>query len=282
MTKEVIFEVTKDHLETGMRNIPVGYCSSSYIDANKGLFYAGRPLKEVVLWEPTKVIYLPYDQKTELLEQFEGYFSLSDYKLGKLNKFGLPEFPKGVGALNLMRTQLIKQADIVLLLYLFPDRFSSKLKKTNYEYYEARTMHKSSLSPCIHAIMGLEVGDHKRAYDYFIKTSHIDLIDPNRNTNEGIHAAATGGAWLTMVHGFAGMKVREKILCFDPWLPKKWKELNYSCHWQGNLIGIKITHTSVTFKLLEAKDRMVNVIVQGKEVKLRPKKTVTRKLKLRY
>ncbi|MFH2034647.1 MAG: glycoside hydrolase family 65 protein, partial [Candidatus Margulisiibacteriota bacterium] len=112
----------------------------------------------------SKTIYFPYDQKSELIEQFEGYFSLRDIKPGKLNREGFPEFPPGVSGDNVDRTQLIKQADVVLMLHLFVDRFSPELKKKNFHYYEARTLHKSSLSPCIYAMMGLEVGDHKKAY----------------------------------------------------------------------------------------------------------------------
>jgi len=166
------------------------------------------------------------------------------------------------------------------LLYLFLDRFSPELAKRNYEYYEARTMHKSSLSPCIYAIMGLETGDHKRAYDYFIKTSYIDLVDANKNTADGIHGAATGGAWMTAVHGFAGMKVRRNVLCFDPWVPKKWKELSYSCFWEGSLLGIKITHRSIFLQVLKGKS--VNVMVQGRSVQLKTTRPVKIRLKKRH
>ncbi|MEE8638054.1 MAG: glycosyl hydrolase family 65 protein [Candidatus Margulisiibacteriota bacterium] len=228
----------------------------------------------------SKTIFFPYDQKTELIEQFEGYFTLEDHKIKELDKNGLPKYPKGVDKTNLHRTQLVKQADVVLLLYLFLDRFSAELEKKNYEYYEARTMHKSSLSPCIYALMGLETGDHKRAYNYFIKTSYIDLVDASKNTKDGIHAAATGGAWMTAIHGFAGMKVRRGELCFDPWLPKKWQELSYTSIWKGNLLRIKVTHKSIVLQLLEGKSVSVNV--QGKAVRLKSKRPVKVRLKKKY
>lgn len=227
-----------------------------------------------------KTIYFPYDQKTELIEQFEGYFSLEDHVISKIDKHGLPLFPKGVDKTNLHRTQLIKQADVVLLLYLFLDRFSPELKRKNYRYYEARTMHKSSLSPCIYALMGLETGDHKRAYNYFIRTSYIDLVDATRNTHEGIHAAATGGAWMTVIHGFAGMKVRRGVLNFDPWLPKKWQELGYTCVWRGNVLKAKVMHKSIVLQLLKGKS--VNVNVQGKSVRLKPKQLLKVRLRKKY
>lgn len=229
----------------------------------------------------SKTLYFPYDQETELIEQFEGYFTLDDYTIKKTDKHGLPKYPKGVDSSNLDRTQLIKQADVVLLLYLFVDRFSSILKEKNYHYYETRTMHKSSLSPCIYALMGLEVGAHKRAYNYFMKTSYIDLMDASKKTNEGIHAAAMGGAWMNIIHGFAGMRVRRGELCFDPWIPRKWRELVYTSVWKGNVLKIRVSHKNIIFQILEAKDKSVQVHVQGKSVRLKPKQAVKVKLKKR-
>lgn len=228
----------------------------------------------------SRTIFFPYDQKTELIEQFEGYFSLEDHVIGKLDKNGMPLYPKRVDETNLEKTQLLKQADVVLMMYMFPDRFSAELKKKNYKYYEARTMHKSSLSPCIYAIMGLEIGDHKRAYNYFIKTSYLDLVDANKNAADGIHGAATGGAWMTILHGFAGMKVRRNNLCFDPWLPKRWQELVYTCYWQGSLLRVSISHKSIAVQVLQG--RAVNVTVQGKQHKVSSKKLVSVRLKSKY
>ncbi|MBU0502329.1 MAG: glycoside hydrolase family 65 protein, partial [Candidatus Margulisbacteria bacterium] len=214
----------------------------------------------------SKTIFFPYDQKTDLIEQFEGYFSLKDYKVTKHDKKGMPLLPKGVDESSLERTHLLKQADVVLLLYLFLDRFSPEVKKKNYKYYEARTMHKSSLSPCIYALMGLETGDHTTAYKYFLKTSYIDLIDANKNAADGIHAAATGGAWMTVVHGFAGMKVRRGKLTFNPWLPSRWTELGFSCFWRGSLFEVRISRSTISFQLKEG--NAFSVKVGEKDVEL--------------
>jgi kojibiose phosphorylase len=227
-----------------------------------------------------KILFIPYHQRSELIEQFEGYFTLEDHVISKLDKNGMPVFPSKVDKANLDRTQLVKQADVVLLLYLFVDHFLPGLKKKNYQYYEARTMHKSSLSPCIYALMGLETGDHKRAYDYFIKTSYIDLVDAAKNTADGMHGAATGGAWMTVIHGFAGMKIRQKELCFDPWLPKKWQELSFCCIWQARILRVRVTRKSVTLQVLQG--TAVNVRVQGKQVRVSSRKPVTVRLRTKY
>jgi kojibiose phosphorylase len=227
----------------------------------------------------SKTIFFPYDQKSEMIEQFEGYFSLDDHKVAQLDKHGMPDYPRGINGGNVHLTKLIKQADVVLLMYLFLDRFPSKLKEKNYKYYEARTMHKSSLSPCTYALMGLEVGDHKKAYNYFIKTSYIDLLNFSRNTGEGIHAAAMGGAWKTAVQGFGGLKVRRGMLCFEPWLPKKWKEIVYTVVWQGVVVEVKVSHRNIVLKTVGGKKKTLNIVVQGKSVKVKSKKST--KVKLR-
>ncbi|MEA3493043.1 MAG: glycosyl hydrolase family 65 protein [Candidatus Margulisiibacteriota bacterium] len=224
----------------------------------------------------SKTIHFPYDQKSELIEQFEGYFTLDDHKVTQFDKHGMPRYPRGINGSNVHRTRLLKQADVVLLMYLFLDRFSSELKKKNYKYYEARTMHKSSLSPCSYALMGLEIGDHKKAYNYFMKTSYIDLLNLSRNTSEGIHAAAMGGAWMTAIQGFGGMKVRRGDLCFDPWLPGKWRELNYNLTWQGSLMNVKVTRKSIILKLLSGKS--MDIKVYGKPVRLKLRKPAKIKL----
>ena len=225
----------------------------------------------------SKTIYLPYDQKTELIEQFEGYLSLKDAVVHKTDKNGMPLWPENVDVDNLEKTRLLKQADVVLLLYLFPDRFSPELKKINYDFYESRTMHKSSLSPCIHAIMGLEVGDHRKAYKYLLNTSFIDQVDANGNTADGIHAAATGGSWMALIHGFSGMRIRRKQLCFNPWLPAKWQQIMFNVCWQGSLIKVRITKHQINFMLQKGKG--LSLSVRGKTYSL--KKSRELKIKLR-
>ncbi|NQU17595.1 MAG: glycoside hydrolase family 65 protein [Candidatus Saganbacteria bacterium] len=227
----------------------------------------------------SKIIYFPYDQKTDIIEQFEGYFSLEDFIIKQYDKNGMAILPEKAKGLDLNKTRLLKQADVVLLTHLFADRFSPEVKKKNYYYYEKRTMHQSSLSFCVYALMGLEVGDHKKAYNYFMKTSLIDLTNSHKNTAHGIHAAATGGAWQMVVHGFAGMKVRRGVLCFDPWLPEKWKKLSYSCMWEGSILRVSLSKASLSVKMeKDGPHHSMTIKVGGKGVSLREGKTAKIKM----
>jgi len=223
-------------------------------------------------------IFFPYDEKRGLIEQFEGYFDLPDFTITKWDRNGLPVLPD-IHPLTPAETQLIKQADVVLLLCSFMDDFSPAEKLRNYKYYNERTMHKSSLSPGTYAIMGLEVGDHKNAYNYFLKTSCIDLLNIMKNTGEGIHGAAAGVAWKIVVNGFAGMDVRSGVLTFMPWLPKRWRELSYTTSWHGNRIKVKISHRNIELTLIETKEKNKRVNVQGRLITLYPGKPIVVKLK---
>lgn len=187
-------------------------------------------------------IYIPYDKKTKLIEQFEGYFKKKDCIIDEYDENDMPVWPKGVEIPELNKTQLVKQADVVMLMTLLDREFDEETKRVNYKYYEKRTMHKSSLSPGVYSIMGLRVGDRSRAYRYFMRTANVDLLDNQGNTAQGLHAAAAGGAWQAAVFGFGGMHAdKDGKLCFKPCMPDEWKGMSFKVYWKGRLISVRIT-----------------------------------------
>ncbi|WP_155848292.1 glycoside hydrolase family 65 protein [Caldisalinibacter kiritimatiensis] len=193
-------------------------------------------------------VYIPRDANSRVIEQFEGYFDLKDIEITEHDENGMPIWPDLQGY-KLGETQLIKQPDVVMLMLLLGDEFDNETKKENYEYYEKRTMHKSSLSPSMYSIMGLTVGDTRNAYRYFMKTVMTDLEDNQGNAQLGLHAASTGGSWQSVVFGFGGVYVnKEEILCLNPWLPEKWDELSFKVNWRGNILNISITKENVSIK----------------------------------
>jgi len=225
--------------------------------------------EEMEKWkEVEEKIYIPYDKDKKLIEQFEGYFDKKDYVIDKFDENNMPIWPEGVDITKLGDTQLIKQADVVMLMLLLGEEFDEETKRINYEYYEKRTMHKSSLGPSMYAIMGLKVGDHKNAYQSFMRSANVDLVDNQGNTKEGLHAASAGGTWQVAVFGFGGMEIdKEGILNINPWLPEKWDKLSYKVFWKGNLIEVIVTKEDVSVKKLEGKGN-IKVKVKGKEITL--------------
>jgi kojibiose phosphorylase len=223
--------------------------------------------EEMEKWkEVEEKIYIPYDKDKKLIEQFEGYFDKKDYVIDKFDENNMPIWPEGVDITKLGDTQLIKQADVVMLMLLLGEEFDEETKRINYEYYEKRTMHKSSLGPSMYAIMGLKVGDHKNAYQSFMRSANVDLVDNQGNTKEGLHAASAGGTWQVAVFGFGGMEIdKEGALNINSWLPEKWDKLSYKVFWKGNLIEVIVTKQEVTVKKLKGKGN-IKVKVKGKEL----------------
>jgi kojibiose phosphorylase len=191
----------------------------------------------------------PLSPEEELIEQFEGYLDREDVPITEWDANDMPRYPPGYHHFNCEDTMLLKQPDVVMLMYLLPDDFTIETKRSNFEFYEARTLHKSSLSPAIHAIMGIEVGDHTRALQYFYRSALVDLADNQGNTAYGIHIASAGGTWQVLVNGFGGLRLRHGQLTFNPWLPDQWQEIRFRLRWRGNSLSITIGHREASFCL---------------------------------
>jgi len=185
-------------------------------------------------------IKFPYSKKKKLVEEFDGYFKKKDVPITLFNKNSAPLFPKGISPRNVQSTQLIKQADVIMLLYLLPDLFSFDEKRRNYNYYEKRTLHKSSLSFSIHSIIASEIGNKDKAFLYFINSVMTDLKNIHGNTSEGIHAAALGGTWQAVVNGFGGIRIKKGTLNINPALPDKWQDMDFKLNWRGDILNVHI------------------------------------------
>lgn len=129
--------------------------------------------------------------------------------------------------------QVIKQADIVLAMYLLEDRFTKDEIRRGYEFYEPKTLHVSSLSYNTHAIVAAIIGKPHEAYDYFRKAAGLDLDNLRDATKDGLHAAALGAVWQMAIPGFMGLRVREDHLAFEPALPDAWKEIRFPVQYHG-------------------------------------------------
>lgn len=141
-----------------------------------------------------------------------------------------------------MQRCILKQADVVMLMFLFPHAYDLQTQRINFDYYEPRTLHRSSLSPSIHCMMGLRVGDSKRAYDYLRRSAFVDLQNNQGNTREGIHAASAGGTWQCIALGYCGMHIDvDGILAFRPQLPANWSRITFSLVREGQLHRVELS-----------------------------------------
>lgn len=234
---------------------------------------------DVANWQDiVDCIYLPPpDPETFLIEQFDGYFDLKDVGPAAVRQRLLdPEeywgWPNGVA----VRTQVLKQADLLQLFVLHGRRFSTDVMRANYDYYEARTEHGSSLSPSVHSQVASQVGCPDQAYRYFKKGSTVDLYNASKKVNSGgqflggIHTAACGGVWQMIVRGFAGFAVDEQGISFEPRLPGPWHRLAFTLVVRNRLLGVQVTQDRVTVESSEENDEAVRVSVGGQTRVLSP------------
>ena len=184
--------------------------------------------EEFIRWQQViERIYLPFDPQTRLIEQFEGFFERRPVDLAALEPRTLSmQAIEGIEGIN--ETQVLKQADVLMLMYLLPELYDEDTVKSNFDYYDARTDHTfgSSLGPSIAAIMACRVG-HPSAYEQFMRAARADLYDVRSNAGDGIHGASAGGLWQAVVFGFAGLERTASGWQARPRLPAHWKRLAF-------------------------------------------------------
>jgi kojibiose phosphorylase len=211
-------------------------------------------------------LFVPLDEGTGLIEQFDGYFSRRDCRVIK-RPGGVRSLPPDVDPDDPDPTQIVKQADVVILLLLLDDAYDERVKKANFNYYEERTLHESTLSASSYAMVGLRIGDATRAYEYFLRSARNDYGNPKADATHGIHLAAAGGAWQTAVYGFAGLRVdRDGVLCLRPQAPAQWRSMRFRVLWRGNLLEIRICQTEAEVTVVQRRDPRVRIRIRGRDV----------------
>lgn len=170
--------------------------------------------------------------------------------------------------LVIYRFQVIKQTDVVLALLLASDEFSRAEKRRDFEYYDALTTGDSTLSAVVQSVIAAEVGYRELAYRYFTHSLRVDLDDLHQNSSDGVHIASTGGVWMTLVQGFAGMRDAGRQLRFDPRLPVHWGSLSFKLEWRGSRIRVTLEQRRMVFELVEGEESVV-VSVRGERIEIR-------------
>jgi alpha,alpha-trehalose phosphorylase len=165
--------------------------------------------------------------------------------------------------LVIYRFQVIKQADVVLALFLQGDRFSPEEKRADFEYYDPITTGDSSLSAGVQSILAAEVGYHEEAWNYFLESLYVDLMNLQGNTPDGLHVASAGGVWSALVFGFGGLRDTRERLSFDPRLPDLWREIKFSLAWQGQRLRVSVATDALTIACEGDSD--VEVVVRGQD-----------------
>ena len=211
-------------------------------------------------------------RKDNIIEQFDGFFRKKRIKIRELDEDFMPVFPREASFKKVADTQLVKQADVLMLLFLLSDVYNLRTKKTNFKFYVPRTVHKSSLSHSVHSIIGAETGDLIKAYQFFLVSLNADLLNKHSNASDGIHAASLGGTWMAVIRGFAGVKLVRETLSIMPGMPRGWKTIQFFMNWQGKTFKITVTNNSVRIKAEAASRAGINIMVYNKVRRVMPGK----------
>jgi len=174
--------------------------------------------------------------------------------------------------LVIYRYQVLKQADVVLALYLQGNHFTDAEKLADFEYYDPLTTGDSTLSAVVQSILAAEVGYQDLALEYFRESIFVDLGDLHHNASDGVHVASAGGVWTALVAGFGGMRDHFGELSFDPRLPADWPSLSYTLHWHGTALRVTVRADSLT--VVAGEGAPVSFEVRGAAYEVRPGETV--------
>ena len=207
-------------------------------------------------------MYYGYDAKQQVFLQQDGYLDKEQILVKDLPATDRPLNQKWSWD-RILRSCYIKQADVLQGIYFFEDQYDIETIRRNFDYYEPRTVHESSLSPCVHAILAAKLGDEARAYEFYLRTARLDLDDYNNDTEDGCHITSMAGTWMAVVEGFGGMRVRDGKLLFQPFIPAKWASFSFHIGFRGALLNIKVSKEGVMIKNLAAVETTVSVY--GKE-----------------
>ena len=196
-------------------------------------------------------MYVPYDEKRKIIPQDDSFLDREpwDFENTPRSHYPLLLF---YHPLDIYRKQVIKQADVVLAMFLLGDAFSLEAKKTNFQFYERLTTGDSSLSTCVEAIIAAQIGDMKKAIHYGMAALLMDLADVGGNVKDGCHIAAMGGTWMMLTYGFAGMRDDNGTLSFWPRrAPEDNAILRVPLTYRGQTLDIEIGMEHVEYTLRE-------------------------------
>jgi alpha,alpha-trehalose phosphorylase len=221
---------------------------------------------EVDAWQRAAFhMHVPFDAERGIHPQDAGFLEREVWDLD-----GTPreKFPLLLHhhPLVIYRHQVLKQADIVLAMFLLGNEFSLEQKRRNFDYYDPLTTGDSSLSACVQSILAAEIGYEDKALEYFQYALLMDLANVAGNVVDGVHVASVGGVWMTLVYGFGGLRDFDGELSFDPRLPRGWEALRFRLRFHDRQIAIDLDHERFRFELLEGEP--LTITVRDRELSL--------------
>ena len=220
----------------------------------------------------SEAMLLPYDDERRIHLQDDSFLDKQEWDFGSVPDDHYPLL-LSYHPLVIYRHRVIKQADVVMAMFLLGREFDAEAKRRNFDFYDPLTTGDSSLSVCIQSIIASEIGYQEEAYRYFRYAVLMDLADLGGNVRDGVHVAAIGGTWMTLVYGFAGLRDDQDQLSFDPRLPQQWDGMRFQVIVGGQEIEIDLNHDIALYTLRQGPD--LEIRHQERTLLLRAGETAT-------
>lgn len=217
-------------------------------------------------------MYFPYSEEHQVFLQQDGFLDKELICVSNLDKSERPINQKWSWD-RILRSPYIKQADTLQGFYFFEDHFSDEELERHFDFYEPFTVHESSLSPCVHSIQAAKLGRMDQAYEFYLRTSRLDLDDYNHEVHEGLHITSMAGTWMSIVEGFGGMRVKNNMLSFTPQIPKQWNGYSFKVNFRGQILKINVCQNETNFEL--ESNKALQLLVNDKLVTIEPNNLVT-------
>lgn len=216
-------------------------------------------------------MYLPYSEEYKVYLQQDGFLDKELITVKNLDQDQRP-INQHWSWDRILRSPYIKQADTLQGFYFFEDHFTNQELERHFDFYEPYTVHESSLSPCVHSIQAALLNRMQQAYQFYLRTSRLDLDDYNKEVKEGCHITSMAGTWMSIVEGFGGMRVKNDMINFDPKIPNEWDAYTFKVNFRDNIISVNVTKGESSFTL-EGQDEL-EIIVNEEPVVLKNDETI--------
>ncbi len=207
-------------------------------------------------------MYIPYDKERQIYEQHEGFFHLPHVDIDKIPITDFPLYEHWTYD-RIYRNDMIKQPDVLMFMLLLNTSFSLDEIKRNYDFYEPRCIHESSLSPSVHSILAEQLGREEEAFEFFRFATRMDLDNYNRNSGDGLHTTSIAAAWMNILFGFGGLRCDGPELQIAPKLPAAWKGYRFRFAYAGDVIEVTVKNQAIQVRTL--KGHTVSLLIYDEE-----------------
>ena len=251
----------------------IGKIEAEYIsDCERILDKTDLTKSEMIGWkEVADKMYFPFDEERQIYLQQDGFLDKELITVSDLPKDQRPINQKWSWD-RILRSPYIKQADTLQGFYFFEDYFTTEELERHFDFYEPFTVHESSLSPCVHSIQAAKLNRMEQAYEFYLRTSRLDLDDYNKEVHEGLHITSMAGTWMSVVEGFGGMRIKDGKLSFNPKIPELWNGYSFKINFRNQILKVVVKQDETNFELNGTED--LQILVNGKEVIIAPNNLV--------